>query len=183
MKDNPTVRRRYITYNSLGFDHRVTTQTYTGVHEWLNDHYPRAGRCECCGRTDRPTEYAVARPGFFTRNRADWFEFCRRCHRLYDGRPEVTPETRAKLRAASTGKTVSPETRAKLSAFNTGKKYSLERRAQMSAERKGKPQSPELVEKRAAANRGQKRTPETRAKLRAAWERRKAAANDREAKG
>jgi hypothetical protein len=60
---------------------------YRGAHNWINRHFPRIGRCEYCGTTKRRTEYATARPGIHTRNRADWFEFCRPCHARFDGVP------------------------------------------------------------------------------------------------
>jgi hypothetical protein len=59
---------------------------YTNIHAWMRRNYSLAGRCEFCGRTDRKTEYATARPGYYSRNRGDWFEFCQSCHAKFDGR-------------------------------------------------------------------------------------------------
>jgi len=70
-----------------------------------------------------------------------------------------TPETRAKMSKAQTGKTPSPETKAKISAAMTGK---------MTGEKHhmyGKTPSPETKAKLSAANTGQKKSPETKAKL------------------
>ena len=75
-----------------------------------------------------------------------------------------SPETKAKIAVAKTGKIISPETRAKQSTANTGKKRTPETIAKMT----GKKQSPETIAKRIAANTGQKHTPETRAKQSAA---------------
>lgn len=123
----------------LPFDHRPipmdeNRRAYDAIHQWMPRRYPLIGRCEWCGRTDRKTEYASAGHRY-TRNRADWFEFCRPCHRAFDGwRPSpFTPETRAKLSIALRGNTngrftkglkkppVSDETRAKISAANKAK--------------------------------------------------------------
>ena len=65
-----------------------------------------------------------------------------------------TPETKAKMSAAHTGKIISPETKAKMSAAHTGKKLG--------------PKSPEAIAKTAAANTGKKHSPETLAKMSAA---------------
>ena len=75
-------------------------------------------------------------------------------------------ETRAKLRAASTGKGHSPETRAKLSAITKAMVVSLETRAKLSAAHKGRVVSPETRAKIGAASRNP--SPETRAKMSAA---------------
>ena len=141
------------TYNSLGFDHRPNSARYGAIHEWVNDTYPKTGRCEWCGQTGRYTQYAVARPGFFTRNRADWLELCVPCHRAYDGPRVLSDEARAKMSAARKGKTLSAETRAKLSAINTGKKLPPETLAKMSAANKGKMLSAEHRAKIAEAAR------------------------------
>ena len=53
-----------------------------------------------------------------------------------------------------------PETKALISTANTGRVRTATVREAMSLARTGKPQSPELVAKRAAANKGKKRSPE-----------------------
>ena len=77
---------------------------YRDIHRWMNRHYPRIGRCEWCGGTDRKTQYANVGHRY-TRNRADWFEFCCRCHAIFDGVP-----------VALTDRRFSAESRAKMSA-------------------------------------------------------------------
>jgi hypothetical protein len=74
--------------DDLPFDPRKAgrSMTYGAVHKFVRAHFARTGRCEYCGATDRPTEWANAR---LTRNRADWFEMCRRCHRNFDGHPQM----------------------------------------------------------------------------------------------
>ena len=62
----------------------------------------------------------------------------------------------------------SPETKAKIGAANTGKNHTPESKAKMAAAKKGKkrrPQSPEHKAKISAANTGQKRSPESIAKM------------------
>jgi hypothetical protein len=50
------------------------------IHHWLKKHYPKAGRCESCGREGR-TDYAFSRhPEPHTRERDDYRELCRSCH-------------------------------------------------------------------------------------------------------
>lgn len=80
-----------------GFDHRPANVRFNQIHVWINKHYPRTGRCEYCGRTDRPTEYA-SDGHRYTRNRADWFEFCRACHKRFD---TLSPESHARISAAA----------------------------------------------------------------------------------
>lgn len=73
-----------------------TSTNYSAIHVWLNKNYPRAGRCEHCGRATR-TEYASI-GHTYTRNRDDWLELCRGCHKRFDRKPhckrghEFTPE-------------------------------------------------------------------------------------------
>jgi hypothetical protein len=86
---------------------------YAAIHYWINRNFPRVGRCEWCGRVDRKTEYASARHDVYTHNRADWFEFCRPCHRAFDGVPVAQA-------ARMTGTTVSQATRAKIAATLAG---------------------------------------------------------------
>ena len=72
---------------------------YKGLHRLLNLEYPRVGRCEWCGSTGRRTGYAVAEPGRYSLNRADWLELCNRCHIYYDGvdRPLAAPRSKQEL--------------------------------------------------------------------------------------
>ena len=80
----------------------------------------------------------------------------------------MSPEHRAKVSAALTGKTHSPEARAKISAARKGKKFSPESRAKMSLARNGKPGRPHTSESRAkvsAARKGKSPILEHRSKL------------------
>ena len=79
-----------------------------------------------------------------------------------------TPETRAKISAAQTGRMSSPETRAKLRKANLGKTLSPETRAKVSRSLKGYKQSPEHIAKRVAYWTGRKHTPEAYVNMRAA---------------
>lgn len=79
-----------------------------------------------------------------------------------------TQETKNKIADALRGKAKSPEHRAALSAANTGKTQSLEIRKKKSATQKGRPHSPEHRAKLAAKNReraGYRHTPETIQKI------------------
>lgn len=71
-----------------GTDHPLfkgEAASYTTVHKWMRRNFPKTGRCEYCGRTDRVTQYASASHSRYTLNRADWFELCVPCHRAVDG--------------------------------------------------------------------------------------------------
>lgn len=63
-------------------------------------------------------------------------------------------ETRQKLSAAFTGRTMSEETKRKISASNTGKKMSEEAKAKIAASRVGKKLPAEVVAKMAASRKG-----------------------------
>ena len=90
-------------------------------------------------------------------------------------RAPMSDETRAKIGAASLGRSPSPETRSKIAESNRGKIISPETRAKLSAINTGKPShsigynpSQETREKMAAAKRGKKRgqfSAETRQKM------------------
>jgi hypothetical protein len=70
-----------------------------GLHPLLNLEYPRVGRCEWCAATGLRTVYAVAVPGRYSLNRADWLELCNRCHIYFDGpfRRLMAPRSPAEL--------------------------------------------------------------------------------------
>ena len=61
---------------------------YSGVHRWLQKHYPKSGLCEQCsaiaGVNCRRTEYANI-SGEYRRDRIDYRELCPSCHRRLDG--------------------------------------------------------------------------------------------------
>ncbi len=58
------------------------SEQYFAVHAHMRKYHPRVGRCEYCARVGA-TEYATkVKP--WTRNRDDYFELCRRCHKWFD---------------------------------------------------------------------------------------------------
>lgn len=70
---------------------QATSLELANVHAWLNRWYPKAGRCERCGKNGR-TDYAFRRhPEPYTHNRADYLELCRRCHMALDIATGVRP--------------------------------------------------------------------------------------------
>lgn len=117
----------------LGFDHSPHRSGYKSIHTWINKHYPRIGRCEWCGCTDKRTSYATARRGWFTRNRADWIELCRSCHNYFDG---ITEEGRKRISETHLGKPKSVEHREKIADAHRGSTRSPEVRAKISATRR-----------------------------------------------
>lgn len=84
----------------------------------------------------------------------------------------VSPETRARLRAAGLGHFVSEKTLAALRAANLGRHPSAETRVKMSIAQQGRHPSAETIAKRAASRKGYSHSAETRNKLRDAWTRR-----------
>ena len=55
------------------------------LHAALRFFYPKDGRCEECGATDRPTVWAYQRhPEPHTLDRNDYREQCRSCHAKLD---------------------------------------------------------------------------------------------------
>ena len=60
--------------------------TYHRVHSWLLENFPKAGRCEDCGKEGR-TEYAYLGPvGGHERDRSRYVEVCAPCHKRMDKR-------------------------------------------------------------------------------------------------
>jgi hypothetical protein len=56
---------------------------YNALHTYLRKYFPKAGRCEECGRA-APTDYALIKGREYSRDRNDYRELCRRCHVSYD---------------------------------------------------------------------------------------------------
>ncbi len=64
------------------------------LHQWLRHYYPKTGICEECntdvGIAQRTgTEYSNIHGRGYTRNRADYRELCKRCHRTYDAKEQT----------------------------------------------------------------------------------------------
>ena len=111
---------------------------YHTLHQWMNKHYPRTGRCEYCGCTNRRTEYASASHDRYTRNRADWFEFCHPCHAAFDGSYVGSDAHRQAVSTALKGRELSPAHREALSRALKGKTKSLAHRQALSGSMKRK---------------------------------------------
>jgi hypothetical protein len=104
------------------------TSVESNLHARMNKQFPRTGRCEWCGRTDRKTEYACAGHRYVPNTyvacllaKADWLELCRSCHQAFDGYvhrrgKKHTAEARTRISKAQKGKKLSTETRARMSA-------------------------------------------------------------------
>jgi hypothetical protein len=54
------------------------------VHRWLTKHHQKMGVCEGCERVGRTDWAYLHHPNSHTRNRRDYLELCRRCHRRMD---------------------------------------------------------------------------------------------------
>ena len=118
----------------------ITSQSYLAIHKWIARNYPRTGRCEYCGCTDRRTQYASASHARYTRNRADWFEFCSPCHAMFDCKVGKTrpPELVAQIAASLTGRRLSDATREAIGVARRGIPLTEAHKAAISAGMKGK---------------------------------------------
>lgn len=58
---------------------------YYAVHIWMVTNFPKTGICEHCeiAADRRPHDYANL-SGDYRRDRSDWKELCRKCHRALD---------------------------------------------------------------------------------------------------
>jgi hypothetical protein len=74
--------RRFI----IGHNKRVSDDklTYVACHLWLQRNYPKLNICTTCG-TAGPTDFAfTGEPGGWARDRDQYVEECRPCHRRRD---------------------------------------------------------------------------------------------------
>jgi hypothetical protein len=63
--------------------HGKQSNTYFAIHKYLRRTYPKTGACDECGRR-KGTEYALIHGCSYSRNRQDYRELCKACHRRYD---------------------------------------------------------------------------------------------------
>lgn len=62
---------------------------YNALHMWLGNHFPKKNVCEHCNRAIK-TDYAKLIGKEYERNRENFIELCKSCHRKYDATPEQT---------------------------------------------------------------------------------------------
>lgn len=55
---------------------------YKSIHEWIRTNYGKPKVCEICGSDAK--EWAKREGHNYSRNREDWIELCRSCHKTYD---------------------------------------------------------------------------------------------------
>ncbi len=60
------------------------TTAPSAIHQWLKKHYPKISRCYECGREGKTDLAFRHHPEPHTRNREDYLELCRKCHRKMD---------------------------------------------------------------------------------------------------
>jgi ribosomal protein L34 len=58
---------------------------YSALHKWLRRHLHKTGACEECGAIEE-TEWSLIGGRQYSRDRSDYRELCRPCHRTYDAR-------------------------------------------------------------------------------------------------
>ena len=62
----------------------ISSDEPSTVHTWLTKHHQKMGVCEECERVGRTDWAYLHHPDKHTRNRKDYLELCRRCHRRMD---------------------------------------------------------------------------------------------------
>jgi hypothetical protein len=77
---------------------------YHAIHIWVTQNHPKTGTCEHCGKkaAGRPHDYANVSGRYF-RDRSDWLELCRPCHKTMD--VPVFMARRAQLNQSSQSQT------------------------------------------------------------------------------
>lgn len=76
-------------------DWKGTEATSAWKHQWLSRHFTKTGVCSGCGRNvgtakNTGTEWAfLHHPEPHTRNRSDYAEMCKRCHRRMDEQARI----------------------------------------------------------------------------------------------
>lgn len=59
--------------------------SYWGLHSWLKKNFPKTGVCDDCGVVAGSRAHDYASVGHtYTRDRNDWRELCRKCHKKLD---------------------------------------------------------------------------------------------------
>ncbi len=64
---------------------RIRSDGYWAIHKWMRENFVKTGVCEICGKIAgaRSHDFANLRH-VYTRNRDDWKELCRSCHKKHD---------------------------------------------------------------------------------------------------
>ncbi len=62
----------------------ISSKAPAAIHLWLRKHHPKTGRCDECGRKSKTDLAFLHHPRPHTRNREDYLELCRKCHRKMD---------------------------------------------------------------------------------------------------
>jgi len=62
----------------------ISSNAPSTVHQWLTAHYRKWNVCEECGLMGRTDWAYLHHPSTHTRNRDDYRELCRKCHRKMD---------------------------------------------------------------------------------------------------
>jgi len=82
--------KRGAEVNGVWLDNEAT---YNAKHRWIQQRWPKTGKCEDCGKRPRPfgrrkygTEWANLDGQYDRNNRTTWRELCVACHRLLDNK-------------------------------------------------------------------------------------------------
>lgn len=71
---------------------KVHGYSYSGLHTWIRNTFGTANKCERCTVPAKVYDWANV-SGDYCRDRSDWIELCRSCHRKMD----MDEEKRARL--------------------------------------------------------------------------------------
>jgi len=64
---------------------------YGGIHDWLQDNFPKPEKCENCGKRGEKNngkwniEWAKLKNKEYERKRENFWKLCHKCHSKYDG--------------------------------------------------------------------------------------------------
>jgi len=79
---------------------------YFGIHQWINKHWSKTGRCDQCGRQGDKTHWANIDGKYDRNDRVSWSELCPSCHKLSHTRTE--PDTDETQRRCPRCKEIKP---------------------------------------------------------------------------
>ena len=73
------------------FRWKADAVSYTGLHHWVRWHKGAPKKCEHCGATDRPLQWANVSHEY-QRDLDDFIGLCVPCHRKYDLGPRIAAQ-------------------------------------------------------------------------------------------
>ena len=92
---------------------KYNQKEYMAIHTWLRSNFGKASCCENkeCTKIYKKFEYALIKGKKYEKNRDNFMQLCRSCHKKYD----ITEETRRKYRDKKLGISMPQNIRDKIS--------------------------------------------------------------------